>query len=229
MRQTLPKEYVAAVKTTAMFSAVGDRPLRQLLDQCPLRQAKAGTHIVAPRQAADQFFVVLRGRVKIFKINARGDEQILHLYGPGESFGEAAMWAGSHFPAMAEAMDDVLLLVIPRAALKRSLAGNAELAMGMMAGLSAKLREFNRLIESLSLKEVPARLAGVLLEESRRAASRSFRLGRTKREIAAQIGTVAETLSRTLATLKSRRIIAVAGSAITILDEDALHDLAENG
>jgi len=173
--------------------------------------------------------VILDGRVKVYKLSARGDEQILHLYGPGETFGEAAMWSGGHFPAHAEAVDHCRLLIVSRETLRRAITRQPDLAMGMMAGLSAKLREFNALIEDLSLREVPARLARVLLAEADAAGGATFRLPQTKRHLAAQIGTVAETLSRALGKLRKQGLIDVSGSTITILDADALAELAENG
>ena len=124
---------------------------------------------------------------------------------------------------------DATLLVVPRESLRRALAGNPDLAMGMLAGLSGKLWEFAALIEQLSLKEVPARLAVVLLKQSKRGTVRTVLLTQTKRQLAAQIGTVAETLSRALAKMKAAGLIEVRGSEITILDADALADLAEKG
>jgi len=220
-------EALAAMKATALFSAVDESTLRGFLDRCLTRKVRRGTVLFTSADPADRFFLVLEGRVKIFKLSPRGAEQILHLYGPGETFGEAALWAGGPFPAHAEAVAPSTLLVIPRQALRRAIARNADLAMGMMAGLSAKLRDFNRLIEDLSLKEVPARLARVLLEEFDRTGETTFRLRQTKRQLAAQIGTVAETLSRAFARLKAAGVINVRGAKITILDADALAKAAE--
>jgi len=216
-------------KKAPVFSAIDEAVLEKFLALCDIRKLPAGKQVFFPGQEADRFFVVLEGHVKIFKVNTRGDEQILHLYGPGESFGEAAMWAGGRFPAAAEATEDARLLVVLRSTLRAALSRNVDIAMGMLAGLSAKLREFAGLIEELSLKEVPARLAGVLLTERRRANADTFRLRQTKRELASQIGTVPETLSRALKAIKSQGIIDVDGSAVTILDPQALEDLAQNG
>ena len=91
------------------------------------------------------------------------------------------MWARTAFPAHAEAVEPSRLLAVPRDTLRRELSRNPELAMGMLAGLSAKLREFNLLIERLSLMEVPAHLAGVLLELAEKAGSTTFGLPQTKR------------------------------------------------
>lgn len=218
-----------AIKAVPMFSAMDSRQLSQLCDSCRTARYKAQQMIFSPAQAAEQFFVVLHGQVKIFKISARGDEQILHLYGPGETFGEAAMWAQINYPAHAQVLEDAELLIVSRSNLRRLIEQSPEVAMRMMAGLSAKLREFNQLIEELALKEVPARIAGKLLREARRTGSPIIKLRQTKRQLAAQIGTIAETLSRALAKMKAQGLIDVRGSEIEILDEEALEELEQSG
>ena len=213
-----------------LLSALDDVAAAEFLRNCPTIRRRPGTILFTPTQPAERFYVVVAGRVKLYKLSAKGDEQILHMYGPGHSFAEAAAMSGGGYPAFAEVVEDARLLAIGRRELREAIAANPELAMGMLAGLSAKLREFNRLIEELSLKEVPARLAGVLLRMSREAApGRTVRLKQTKRELAAQIGTVAETLSRALARLKDAGLIRVRGREITILDADGLARIAENG
>jgi len=104
---------------------------------------------------------------------------------------------------------------------------NTELVLAMLAGMSAKLREFNQLIEQLSLKDVPARLAGVLLELPAKAGADTVVLKQTKRQLAAQIGTIPETLSRAFKKLSALGLIEVTGREIAILDPEGLADLAE--
>ncbi|MCE5324984.1 MAG: Crp/Fnr family transcriptional regulator [Planctomycetaceae bacterium] len=225
----MDNELISVLKATAMFSALDEQAVEAFAHQCRVQKVHKGQMFFSPGQPADRFFAVLEGRVKIFIVSPRGDEQTLHLYGPGSTFGEAAMLRGGDFPAYAEATTDSRVLVISRQSLRAALTRNADLALGMMAGLSAKLHEFNRLIEELSLKEVPARLAGVLLRQARAAGKKTFKLAHTKRELAAQIGTVSETLSRALAKLKSLKLIAVKGSQITVLDLHGLEALASAG
>lgn len=210
-----------------MFSALGENELAELLRVCAVRSVPAGGQILSPSRTADRFYVILAGKVKLYKLSPRGDEQILHLYGPGQTFGEAAMWARVHYPAFAEAVTDTAVLSVGRRALKDMVAHNADLVLGMLAGMSAKLREFNQLIERLSLKDVPARLANTLLELPARAGTNTVVLSQSKRQLAAQIGTVPETLSRALRKLKGLGLIEVAGSKITILSPDGLAELAE--
>ena len=218
---------VAAARGAAVFSTLNEAQLEKLLGACRTRHLPGGSQVFAPSQRAQAFYVILAGKVKVYKLSARGDEQILHLYGPGDTFGEAAMWAGIRYPAHAEALVDSTLLVVTRSLLKDLIAGNADLAMDMLAGMSAKLWEFNQLIEQLSLKEVPARLASMLLEMPAKAGTNTIVLKQTKRELAAQIGTIAETLSRALKKLKAAGLIEVNGPEITIVDPDGLADLAQ--
>ena len=215
------------LKAAPMFSAVEDSALERLTRRCTLRRLRPGETLFDAGERADRFFAVLHGRVKVYKVSPKGNEQILHLYGPGRTFGEAAMWSRGAYPASAAAVEDSLLLALPEKTLREALAGDPDLVMGMLAGMSLKLQEFVRLIEELSLKDVPARLAGVLLAESRRAGSRSFKLKQTKRELAAQIGTIAETLSRALAKLRSLGLLEVRGSTFVLKDPAALQKLAD--
>ncbi len=228
MAEPLSSDEEAVLKRTAMFSALDDSALEEFLAGCRVLRRASGSQIFRPTERAERFFVVLAGRVKIFKLSPRGEEQILHLYGPGETFGEAAMWANINYPAFADTLADATLLAVSRKTLRDAVARSPDLAMAMLAGLSRKLREFNRLIEQLSLKEVPARLAGVLLAEARKSGSNRITLSQSKRELAGQIGTVPETLSRALGKLKAGGLIEVKGPRITILDRDGLEDIAES-
>ena len=212
-----------------MFSALDGAAVEALVRRCLTIRRRRGAMLFSPMEPAERLFVVLEGRVKLYKLSPGGDEQILHMYGPGNAFAEAAVLAGGTYPAFAEAAEDCTLLAIDRRELRRAIRTNPDLAMGMLAGLSAKLHEFNRLIEELSLKEVPARLAGVLLRMADEAGGPTFRLRQTKRELAAQIGTVAETLSRALAKLKDAGFIRVRGGEITILDREGLSRAAHEG
>ena len=137
------------------------------------------------------------------------------------------MWAGGRFPAYSEALEPTALFVLSRSALRDAFAGNPDLAIGMMAGLSQKLREFVQLVEDLSLKEVPARLAGALLAEARRAGRRSFACARLRPNLLPSLGTIPETLSRGLRKLQDAGFIAVRGPEITILKSPELRRLAE--
>jgi CRP/FNR family transcriptional regulator len=213
----------------AIFSALDDQAVEQVLSRCHTIRRQAGTMLFASGEPAERFFLILAGKVKLYQLSPRGDQQILHLYGPGMTFAEAAVLSGTAYPAFAEVVEEAELLAVGRTEIRRAVEANPDLALGMLAGMSAKLREFNRLIEDLSLKSVPGRLAGLLLRLADQAGADRFDLPQTKRELAGQIGTVPETLSRTLAKLKSAGLIAVRGRNMEIRDRQGLSDLAQGG
>ncbi len=212
-----------------MFSALDDRALELVLSRCHTIRRKAGTIVFASGEPAERFFLILAGRVKLYKLSPRGDQQILHMYGPAIAFAEAAVMSGRAYPATAEVVEDADLLVVGRKEIRLAVEANPELAMGMLAGMSSKLREFNQLIEDLSLKDVPSRLAAALLRLADLAGSDRFDLPQTKRELAGQLGTIPETLSRSLAKLKAANLITVRGRDIRIRNRQALTDIAEGG
>lgn len=173
------------------------------------------------------FYVVISGRVKIYKLSPDGKEQILHVFGPGEPFAEAAVFAGANFPANAIALETSRIFFFPRISFVALIKDNPALAMNMMAALSLRLKKFAHLIEDLSLKEVPGRLANHLLllateQNNRQEVSLDF----TKSHLASLLGTIPETLSRILTKMSKEELIVSQGSKIIILDFEALSDLA---
>jgi len=189
-----------------------------------------GENIFAEGEEANGFYVVITGRVKIFKLSPDGKEQILHFFGPGEPFGEVPVFAGQHFPASAEAMEESRVFFFPRKSFVDLIKRNPSLALNMLAILSKRLRRFAALIDDLSLKEVPGRLAAYLLYLSDQDRGvEVLELTVTKAQLASLLGTIPETLSRILGRLSTQGLIETDGRRIRIMDREALRDLAESG
>lgn len=189
-----------------------------------------GEIIFSEGEEANGFYVVIIGRVKIFKLSADGKEQILHLFGPGEPFGEVPVFTGHLFPAHAAAMEESRVFFFPRKSFVDLIKKNPSLALNMLAVLSKRLRRFAALIDDLSLKEVPGRLAAYLLYLSdQNKGAKVLELSVTKAQLASLLGTIPETLSRILGKLSSQGLIETDGRRIRILDHDALRELAESG
>jgi CRP/FNR family transcriptional regulator len=223
------QDLLSAMKSSPLFCALRPGVLDLVSRRGQVRGYEAGETVFQAGEPADRFFLVVAGRVKVFKLSGRGGEQILHSFASGSTFGEAAMWAGGRFPAYAQALERTALFILSRAVLRTAFAGNPDLAIGMMAGLSQKLQEFVRLVEDLSLKEVPSRLAGALLDEAQEAGAQKFRMRQTKAELASRLGTIPETFSRGLRKLQAAGLISVRGPEISILKPAELRRLAEGG
>ena len=187
-----------------------------------------GQTIFSEGDDGNGFYVVASGRVKVFKLSHEGKEQILHILGTGEPFGEVPVFAGEHFPAHAEAMEETRVLFFPRAAFVELIKKNPSLALNMLAMLSRRLRRFSSLIEDLSLKEVPGRLSAYLLYLSEtKSQSINLTLDISKAQLASLLGTIPETLSRILARMSTEELIESDGQrSIKILDRHGLAELA---
>lgn len=169
------------------------------------------------------FYMVGRGRVKIFKTSLSGKEQILHIFGPGEPFGEVPVFHGHPFPANALALEKTSLLFFPRQDFVNLVHSMPSLALNMLAVLSMRLRRFTAQIENLSLKEVPARLADYLLYLSEEQGNEGYVvLEISKGQLASLLGTIPETLSRIFSKMSEEGLILVEGKKISLLDREGL-------
>jgi CRP/FNR family transcriptional regulator, dissimilatory nitrate respiration regulator len=174
------------------------------------------------------FFVVISGTVKIFKVSQEGKEQILHIFGSGEPFGEVAVFCGRRLPANAQALTTCRFLYFPRQQFVTLITANPHIALGMLAILSLRLHNFADQIESLSLKEIPSRLAAYLLSLSEeQGTDNQVLLGISKGELASLLGTIPETLSRIFTRLSGKSIIEVNGATIRLLNKKRLAEMAE--
>jgi CRP-like cAMP-binding protein len=188
---------------------------------------KRGQSVFSEGDEGNGFYVLISGRVKIFKLSPEGKEQILHIFGAGEPFGEVAVFAGERFPANAETLAESRVFFFPRQAFIELIGKNPTLALNMMAVLSGRLRRLTHLVEDLSLKEVPGRLAAYLLllsEKNKRAAKVELEV--SKNQLASLLGTIPETLSRILSRMDREKLLKVSGKAIEILNRKEMEELA---
>lgn len=218
------------IRQIPLFSELTSSQLSQVCQVAVAKDYKAREIIFSEGDEGLGFYVVFEGRVKVYKLSPEGKEKILHLFGPGNPFGEVPVFSGDNFPAHSQMITAGKLLFFPRKAILNLIGTNPTLALHMLAVLSRRLREFAHQIENLSLKEVPARLASYLLFLSQEQKNRDLiTLTMSKGQLASIIGTIPETLSRIFAKLSGMGLIEVAGSEIQILDAEGLANLAETG
>ena len=176
------------------------------------------------------FYVVAKGMVKIYKVSPEGKEQILHIFGQGEPFGEVPVFSGSAFPANAQAIEKCSLIFFPRDTFVQFISENIPVVLNILGLLSMRLRQFTVQIENLSLKDVPGRLAGYLLFLAEEQQNEDIvQLNISKGQLASLLGTIPETLSRIFSKMNDIELIEVKGRNIKILDSDGMEDLAEHG
>ena len=218
------------ISAIPLFNGLPDDQLNAIRRIAIEKQFSKGQAIFSEGDETRGFFVVVTGRIKIYKVSSEGKEQILHIFEAGQSFGEVTVFTGRQLPANAEALAKSRLLFFPTSAFVDLVTDNPSLALNMLAIMSKKLRQFAAQIESLSLKEIPARLASYLIYLAKEQQSEEVvNLNISKGQLASLLGTIPETLSRIFAKLSGQQYIRVEGARITLLDCAGLEALAEYG
>jgi CRP-like cAMP-binding protein len=178
----------------------------------------------------DGFYMVKKGKIKVFKLSFDGKEQILHIYGPGHTFGEVPVFEGKNFPASSMALENTVILFLPRDKFVSLITATPGLGMILLADLSKRLRDFTLQIENLSLKEVPARLAAYVLTLSKDQKNETrVTLPISKTQLSNLIGTTPETVSRIFKKMMDASLIEVQTKTILIKDLEGLLELSYSG
>jgi CRP-like cAMP-binding protein len=224
------KKILQIISDVSLFNGLSEEQLKNVRQIAVDKFYGKGMTIFLEGDACDGFYIVASGKVKIYKVSFEGKEQILHIYGPGNPFGEVPVFAGKKFPANAQTLLKSHLLFFPRMAFIDLISKNPSLALNMLAELSMRLRQFTVQIENLSLKEVPGRLASYLLYLAKEQSHvDTVTLTISKGQLASLLGTIPETLSRILTKMTQQHLIETSSRDIKLLDINGLEDLAEHG
>ncbi|MBF0230189.1 MAG: Crp/Fnr family transcriptional regulator [Desulfamplus sp.] len=228
------------IKSTPLFDGLEERYLNSIALIAQSRSCKKGDIVFNEGDNCNGFYVIEKGTVKIFKTSFGGKEQILHIYGAGKPFGEVPVFTGKNFPASAIAVNNTELIFFPRKNFIALVTENPSLALNMLAVLSMRLHQFTIMVENLSLKEVPARLASYLIiltqEQTSQLNQQKYKskpntsvvtLPVSKNQLAGLLGTTPETISRVFAKFANDEIIEVDRNIILITDMDKLAEAAQ--
>ncbi|QGY41243.1 cyclic nucleotide-binding domain-containing protein [Pseudodesulfovibrio cashew] len=218
-----------AVKSVMFFEGLPDEQFEKLAQISIIKKFEKGELLFEADVPAHGFFAPISGRVKIFRTSPSGKEQILHVFGPGEAFGEVPVFEGGTFPAHGQAIEPCKALFFPRREFAEMIRKDPDLGMKMMAMLAQRLRILVNKIDDLSLKEAPSRVASYLLLLRSSQDSDTFKLDLPKGQIAFYLGTIQETLSRIFKKFSEQEIIDIDGKEITILDRSQLEEIANEG
>lgn len=213
------------IETSVLFNGLPEQEIAGIEHIAVEKQYGRGESIFFEGDDGTGFYMVKTGKVKIYKMSLAGKEHILHIFGPGEPFGEVPVFHGQPFPASAETLAKTTLLFFPRKEFIQLVHETPSIALNMLAVLSFRLRRFATQIENLSLKEVPARLAGYLLYLSEeQGGSDQVILEISKGQLASLLGTIPETLSRIFSKMSDEGLLEVDGKRIKLLDRSGLEE-----
>ena len=173
------------------------------------------------------FFIVKSGRVKVFKLSSDGKEQILHVFGERDHFAEVPSLDGGCFPASAAAIEKSEVMFFPRQPFLQLLEEQPKLAINLLKSFARHLRQYSQLVDNLTLRDVPSRLAMYLVSLSEQINDgQTVELDLPKGQLAARLGTIPETLSRVFSKLSREGLIEMDGHKVKLLELKRLNQLA---
>jgi CRP-like cAMP-binding protein len=214
------------VTASLLFKGLDGAEIAALQQVVSMTQVKKGRILFLDGDEATGFYVLFEGKVRIYKSNPEGKEYTIHIINPGQFFAEVAIFDGKYFPADCMAIDDSVVGFFPKDRFLKLIEEYPRISLKIIASLSRFLRDYNQMVEELALKEVSARLAHYLLDKSEGRTRKTIVLGVSKTELAKNLGTISETLSRNLKKLRDINAISVNGQEITIHDFDRLENIA---
>ena len=220
------QDRLTALRKAAIFAELTEHELRYILERAVSRKFRTGDAIFSEGDACPGLWLVESGKVKIFKAAPSGREQVLSFEGPGSSFAELPVFDGGPYPASATAVADSTLLFVSKGDFQLLCRKSPEVALKVLRGVGGRLRGLVSMIEELSFSTVQRRLASFLLRLARQGAGLpqgvEICLPSNQQEVAAQIGTVRELVSRGLGRLQAQGTIEIEGRRIVIRDLKAL-------
>jgi CRP-like cAMP-binding protein len=221
-------DIVSLLGNVPVFEAMGPEDLRRVAEVAVPRRFPAGQVIFREGDASDTCYVVRTGHVRAVRENTDGRTIALAHFGPGDIFGELAMFDAERRSATIEALDDLEAVAIAGSDMRRLLREHADIAVKLVIALGRRLREANERLARQSFQTVQSRVAGVLIRlveqaRSEGAGARDVVLKVTQSEVAQLAGSSRESASRFLAVLERAAIITQGRGRITVHDPDALN------
>ena len=222
----MPEAGLNASKTLAqagLFTGLSDPELTLLAQRAVPRKFSAGELVFSEGEPCAGMYVVERGQIRIFKTSPSGREQVLSIDGPGSSVAELPVFDGGNYPASVAAIEDSLLLFISKQDFQALCLAHPQVALKVLRVVGARLRRLVGIIEELSFTTVRHRLAAYLVRLAKREGTRTaggieITLPSSNQELASQVGTVRELVSRNLSRLQSEKLIDMDGRRILILN-----------
>jgi CRP/FNR family transcriptional regulator len=225
-------DIAVVLKTTALFGALAELELAVLAARMSRKRFAAGELLFSEGEPCNGLYIVLSGRVRIFKTSVSGREQVLSIEGAGGTVAELPVFDGGPYPASVIALDETEIAFLSRRDFQGFCIEHPEVALKVLAVVGARLRQLVAIIEELSFTTIRQRLASTLVklaqnEGKKTARGIEFRLPASHQEMASQLGTVRELISRNLTRLQAEGLLEVNARDVVVKDMKGLVALLE--
>ncbi len=210
-----------------LFNDLDPSELQRLAAGCSLRRLARSEHLFRVGDPCEEFHVAVVGQLRLYAVSPAGQEKVVHLVGPGNSFGEAVMFTGRPYLVSAQALTDALVLTISKEAVLAEIDGDPRFALRMLAGLSRRLHGLVSDVQSYALQNGVQRVIGYLLHEQSAQGTPgeepvTVALPVSKATIASRLSLTPEYFSRVLHEIEAAGLIEIDNRDIRILDVERL-------
>lgn len=211
------------LRKTPLFASLTEKEMEALAGRISNRHFERGALLFSEGDPCTGLFLVASGKIRIFKLSAAGREQVLAVEGPGSSFAELPVFDGGNYPASASALEDTEVLFISRKDFQNFCREHPDVALKVIAVVGSRLRRLVGIIEDLSFTTVRQRLIAHLLRLAQASGTPSkegvcVELTMSHQDLAAELGTVRELVSRNLSRLQAEGFLEVDGRQIMVKD-----------
>ena len=214
------------LKQSHLFSSLTDVQMERVYSHSRFFDLDEQQQLFTQGQPVDYFFMVISGRVKLYRVSPDGQEKIIEIVTPGGIFAEALVFADSaSYPVSAATLLDSELIGIDAKDFRALLWDSTLTCFNLMQAMSLRLRQLIHEIDTITLHSGTCRVASYFLHNVPEDQA-EFELELAKNQIASRLSVKPETFSRILANLKKQNIVEVDGNRVTILNKDALKDLS---
>jgi len=225
-----PTETLARVQ---IFSGLSNDELSFLAQRAVPRRFSAGETVFSEAEPCAGLYVVASGHVRIFKSSAGGREHVLSIEGPGSSVAELPVFDGGNYPASVTAVDDATLLFVSKQDFQSLCLAHPQVSLKVLRVVGGRLRRLVGIIEELSFTTVRHRLAAFLVRLARTGKRVTdgieITLPANNQELASQIGTVRELVSRNLSRFQAEGMLKIEGRSVIVTDLKALESELQSG
>jgi len=226
-------DWASVLERTPLFSSLSTNELQMLAARTSRKSLSAGQLLFSEGEPCTGLHIIARGKVRIFKTSMSGREQVLALNGPGETVAELPVFDGGAYPASAMALEDSEIAFISRRDFQAYCIEHPQVALKVLTVVGSRLRRLVGIIEELSFTTIRQRLISVLVKLAQSEGKPTprgieFMLPATHQELAHQLGTVRELISRNLMRLQAEGLLEVDARQIVVKDLKALSALLES-
>ena len=226
-------ELAGVLERTALLSNLSQQELQLLAARTVRKHLSEGELLFSEGEPCAGLHIIAQGKVRIFKTSVGGREQVLALNGPGESVAELPVFDGGPYPASAMAVEDTEIAFISRRDFHAYCLEHPEVALKVLSVVGGRLRRLVGIIEELSFTTIRQRLISALLKLAQTEGKKTergieFQLPATHQELASQLGTVRELISRNLMRLQAEGLLEVDARQIVVKDMKGLSALIES-